>query len=238
MKIIKVKNYEELSKKAAELIIEQVRKKPNSVLGLATGETPLGAYKEIIKAYRQKKVSFAKVKTFNLDEYWPISRKNKNSFYYTMFKNFLSKIDIQKKNVHILNSESINPAAECNNYSKLLSKNRIDLQILGIGVNGHVGFNEPESSFNSKTRLIKLTESTIKRNSRLFKDKNKIPKKALTMGMSEIMKAKRIILLASGKPKKPIISKLIKIKPTEKIPASVIKKHKNSILIVDEKAFA
>ena len=154
-----------------------------------------------------------------------------------MNKNLFSKINISNKNTHLLNCEAKKPEEECKKYSKLLKQNPIDLQILGIGVNGHIGFNEPHSSFKSKTRPINLTESTIERNSRLFKNKKEMPKKAMTMGISEIMKSKTIILLASGKAKKTIISKLLNSKSTEKIPASIIKKHKNSILIVDKESY-
>ncbi|MEK6926410.1 MAG: glucosamine-6-phosphate deaminase [Nanoarchaeota archaeon] len=238
MKLIKVSNYSELSKLAAEIIIEQIKKKPNSVLGLATGQTPLGMYKELVKAYIQKKVDFSKVKTFNLDEYYNIKKTDKNSYHYYMCENFFSRVNVKSKNINMLHGKAKNVKQECQNYDKLLKQNPIDIQILGIGVNGHIGFDEPNSSFSSKTRLIDLTKSTIKRNSRFFKSKKQFPKHALTMGLSEIFKAKKIILLASGKAKKQIISKLIKSKPSEEIPASIIKKHKNSILIADKSALS
>ena len=235
MKIIEVENYKELSEVAAKLLTEQIEKKPNSVLGLATGETTRGMYRELVKLFK-KGLDFSNVRTFNLDEYCHIKKSNRNSFYYSMWKIFFSKINIKKKNVHILNCEAKDYVDECNHYSKLLGENPRDIQILGIGVNGHVGFNEPGSKFNSKSRMINLTESTIKRNSRHFDYKSRIPKNALTMGLSEIMKARKIILLASGKAKRNIIRELLKTRPTEKIPASILKKHKNAIIIVDKAA--
>ncbi len=230
MFVIKTKNYRELSKRACDIIAREILKKPDLTLGLATGNTPLGLYKELIKEYKKNKIDFSKVKSFNLDEYYPIKKKDKKSFYYYMFKNFFNKIKIKKSNINMLNGETKSVKKECLNYEKKIKKNPIDVQILGVGVNGHIGFNEPGSDFNSKTRLIELTKETIKRKSRFGK---KVPAKALTMGIKTIMKAKKIILLASGKPKAKAIQHLIKTKSDKDWPVTALKKHKNLIVIIN-----
>ncbi|MEK6917990.1 MAG: glucosamine-6-phosphate deaminase [Nanoarchaeota archaeon] len=230
MKIIYAKNYEELSKIATSIIIKEINKKLNIVIGFATGETPLGLYKELARSYKRKKVDFSKVKSFNLDEYYPITRDNKNSFYYYMFRNLFNKINIQKSNINLLNGETKNPSKECRDYEVKIKKNPISIQILGVGINGHIGFNEPGSDFNSKTRLINLTKETIKRNSKI----HKIPAKALTMGIKTIMKARKIILLADGRDKSNAIYHLIKGKTNKNYPVSFLKKHKNLVVIVDK----
>jgi len=226
MKLIKVKNYSELSKKAADILIEEIKKKPNLVIGFATGKTPSGLYKELIRTYKKKEISFSKVKSFNLDEYYVIKKTNKNSFYYYMFKNLFNKINIKKNNINFLDGETNNPKQECLKYENKIKKNPIDIQILGVGVNGHIGFNEPSSEFNSKTRLVELSNNTKKR--------NKINEKALTMGIKTIISAKKIILLASGKDKAEAIKQLIKGKIDKKWPVSFLKKHRNLIVVVDK----
>jgi len=228
MKFIKVKNYRELCKKAAEIIIKEVLKKPIITIGFATGSTPLGLYKQLIKAYKKGKVDFSKIRAFNLDEYYPIKRSNKNSYFYYMFKNLFNHINIKKSNVNILNGETRNPKKECKNYEAKIKKNPIDIQILGIGVNGHIAFNEPGSSFNSRTRLVELAPGTIKG--------KRVPKKALTMGISTIMKARKLLLLASGKSKAEAVKHLVEGKQNKQWPASFLKKHKNLIVIIDKKA--
>jgi glucosamine-6-phosphate deaminase len=234
MKIIKTKNYNELSKTACEILIKEIEKKPNLVIGFATGKTPLGLYKELVKEYKNKKIDFSRIKTFNLDEYYPIKITDKNSYHYYMFKNLFNKINIKKSNINFLNGETKNPKKECLNYEQKIKRNPIDIQILGVGVNGHIGFDEPGSNFNSKTRLIDLSSSTLKRNSRFFNKKSQMPRKALTMGINTIMNSKKIILLASGKEKKQAIKHLIRGKIDEKWPVSILKNHKNLIAILDK----
>lgn len=234
MKIIKVKNYKELSKKAAEYVIREIKKKPNMVLGCSTGRTPIGLYKRLVKAYKKGDISFSKIKTFNLDEYYPVKRTDRRSYYRAMFKRLFNKVDIKKRNVHILNGEAKSWKKECESYERKIRENPIDLQILGIGVNAHIGFNIPGSSFNSKTRLVHLKSVTIKRNS-LFLGK-KVPETALTMGVKTIMKAKKLILLASGKDKRDAINCLVKGKISSSCPASFLRRHKNFTLIVDKAA--
>lgn len=227
MKIIKVKNYDELSEKAFQIVKEQISKKPNSVIGFATGKTPIKLYQKLSKAYKNNNVDFSKIKTFNLDELYPMKQTDKRSYYRYMFKNLFSKINVKKENINLLNGGAKSPSAECKNYENKIQKNSIDLQILGLGANAHIGFNEPGSSPNSKTHLVNLTEETakVKKNSR-----------ALTMGISTIMKSKKIILLASGGGKSKAVHDLIKGKISKDCPASFLRKHRNIFVIIDEKA--
>ena len=223
MKLIKVKNYSEMSEKAAELVVKDTDKKPALAIAFATGKTPLGLYKNLAEACRKKQVDFSKIKAFNLDEYYPIKKSDKKSFYYYLFKNLFNKINIKKENTNLLNGETKNPGGECWDYEKKIKKSPIDLQILGVGVNGHIGFNEPSSLKESRTRLVDLKHKAVK-------------SKALTQGISTIMSAKKIILLASGKKKAEAIKCLLKCKPDKCCPISFLKKHKNFIVIVDKEA--
>lgn len=233
MKIIKVKSYGELSRKVADFFTDEIRGNPKITIGFATGETPLGLYKELVKLYKLKKIDFSKVKSFNLDEYYPIRRKDKNSFYNYMFKNLFDKVNINKRNINFLNGESKDFEKECLDYELRIKNNPIDLQILGVGINGHIGFNEPGSKENSKTRLVNLSKETIRRNSRFFKGSIKIPNKALTMGIKTILSSKKIILLIYGKDKKKAIKSLIKGKINSEWPVSFLKNHKDLIVFVE-----
>jgi len=235
MILIKVKDYNELSEKACEIVVKEINRKPNFTIGFATGETPLGLYKELVKAYNKGIIDFSKVKTFNLDEYYSMKKKSKDSYYFYMFKNLFSNVNIKRKNISFLNGETRNSSKECLDYEKKIRKNPIELQILGVGVNGHIGFDEPGSDFNSKTRVIELSKETIKHNSKFFKNK-KMPKRALTMGIKTIMNSKKIILLASGKEKRKAVNHLIHGKITKEWPDSILKKHKNFTLIADKAA--
>lgn len=228
MKIIIAKNKKESIKKAVSIISAIIKKKPKSVLGLATGKTMVPLYKELVKKYKKNEINFSKVSTFNLDEYSDLSENDKKSFHYFMNKYFFNHVNISKKNIHF-------PDSNFEKYEKMIfASGGIDLQILGIGHNGHIGFNEPGSSFHSKTRKIKLSDDTRKFNFlRLSKN---IPKHAFTMGIKTIMSSKKIILLAFGKEKTEAIAKTIHGKITEKVPASVLRKHKNAIFIIDKKA--
>jgi len=221
MKLLIVKNYEEMSKKAAEIIINEIQKKPNLVLGFATGKTPRRAYKLLVKAYKKGKIDFSKIKAFSFDEYYPIKKSDKKSFYYYLHKNLFDKVNIEKENINLLNGETKNPAKECRDYETKVRKS--DLIILGVGENGHIAFNEPGSSFNSKTRLVKLKHKAVK-------------DRALTIGISTIMSAKKLLLLASGKKKAEAIKCLLNCKPDGCCPVSFLKKHENLIVIVDKGA--
>ena len=228
MKLIKTRNYNELSEKASKIIIDEILRRPNLAIGFATGKTPLGTYKNLIKEYRKNRIDFSKIKSFNLDEYYPINKKNKKSYSYYMFKNFFNKVNIKKENINLLNGEARNFKKECSNYENKIRKNPIDIQILGVGINGHIGFNEPGSDFNSRTRLVNLSKEILKG--------RKVPKKALTIGIFTIMKSKKIILLAYGKKKAKAIKTLIKGKINKNCPVSFLKKHKNLFIIIDGKA--
>lgn len=237
MLIIETENYKELSKRAAEILIYEINKKPSSVIGFATGGTPLGLYKNLVRSYKNKSVDFSKIISFNLDEYYPIKKESRDSYFYYMYKNLFDLININKKNINFLNGETKEYKKECKSFEKKINKNPIDIQIIGVGVNGHVAFNEPGTSINSKTRLINLTPETIEINSRFFKKrKENVPKKALTMGIRTIMKSKKIILLASGKNKAKAIKRLIDGPIGKDYPISYFKKHKNLIVIIDKEA--
>jgi glucosamine-6-phosphate deaminase len=228
MKIIKVKDYKELSNMVSEIIIKEIRKKPNLTIGFATGKSPLGAYKNLIREHKKGKVDFSRIKTFNLDEYYPINADDKKSYRAYMFNNIFNKINIKKDNINLLDGTAKNFKKECEDYEDKIKKNPIDLQIVGIGVNGHIGFNEPGSTIVSRTRLVDLASETIKRNKYLGK--------ALTMGISTILKSKRIILLASGKEKARAVRDFIIGDIDKNIPASFLRKSKNLIVIIDKEA--
>ncbi len=239
MELIIVKDYSELSVLGADFVVKQIEEKPDSVLGLATGSTPLGLYQYLIKLNKEKKISFKKVKSFNLDEYYGLSPNDPQSYRYFMDKNLFSQLDIDLKNTHVpgglIPKKDIDKS--CREYDSLILKaGGIDLQILGIGDNGHIGFNEPGSPLNSKTRLVKLTPETIKANSRFFKNKNEVPKEAISMGLATIFCAKKIVLLASGKDKAKAIKKLFESRPTPNLPASILVNHFDATVIADKQA--
>lgn len=239
MRVIVCENYKEMSEKAAEIVSSQVILKPDCVLGLATGSTPLGMYKRLAEMCSSGYIDFSQVKSFNLDEYYPIKKDNEQSYFTFMYKNLFSKINIDLKNTHIPNGETDNPLLECENYEKMIKESGgIDLQILGIGQNGHIGFNEPDANLNSFTHLTDLTENTIKANSRFFDSCDEVPKKALTMGISTILSAKKIILLASGSNKSRVVSALLKGGINTSIPATMLKTHPDVVLICDRDAYS
>lgn len=228
-----------MSKRAAKLVAAQVLLNPQSVLGLSTGSTPVGMYNELISMYRAGELDFSQVKTFNLDEYYPIKRDNEQSYFKFMYKNLFSEINIDLYNTHFPDGETDNPVSECENYEKLIAQSGgIDLQILGIGQNGHIGFNEPDVNLNPYTHLTNLTENTIRANSRFFEVYDEVPRKALTMGIATILGAKKIILLASGLNKSRVVSELIKDGINTSVPATMLKAHPDAILICDRDAYS
>ena len=234
MRVIVCENYDEMSLKAAEFVKAVVTLKPDCILGLATGSTPIGTYENIIKM----KLDMSEVRTFNLDEYYPIKKSNDQSYDYFMNDNLFSKVNIKKENIDIPNGEVADPEAECKRYeAKIAQTGKIDIQILGIGPNGHIGFNEPDSYLQAHTHLTGLTDSTIEANKRFFEKKEDVPTKALTMGVSTIMNAKTIILLASGAGKKDAVAKLLSNKVTPEVPASVLCMHSDTIIICDKEAY-
>lgn len=239
MRLLKCENYTELSLKAAQIVAGQITLNPQSVLGLATGSTPVGMYNELVKMYNEKRVDFSDIRTFNLDEYYPISADNPQSYHYFMEENLFSKINIKKENTHILDGKCSDTFAECDNFEKLIAQNGgIDLQILGIGQNGHIGFNEPAENLNLLTHLTTLTESTVRANSRFFDDISDVPTKALTMGIGTILKARKIIILANGNGKKEAVKALLTDSITTDVPASMLKVHSDVTLICDKEALS
>ncbi len=238
MNFIICNNYGEMSSEAAKIIENQLKEKENSILGLATGSTPIGLYKELINKYKAGNISFEKVKTFNLDEYYPISKTNDQSYYYFMNDNLFSHVDIKRENTDIPNGEAEDAIKECEDYEKrIASTDGIDIQILGIGQNGHIGFNEPDDALIANTHLTGLTQNTIEANSRFFNSIDDVPKSALTMGIATIMKAKKIILLASGKNKNNAIKALLDDKLTPSVPATMLKLHNDVTIICDKDAY-
>lgn len=237
MRVIIAEDYEEMSKKAAAMVSSQVILKHDSVLGLATGSTPLGMYKELIKLNENKDVDFSDVVTFNLDEYYKLDKENDQSYYYYMNNNFFSHINVKKENTHILNGVTKDIDAECKNYEQMIKDHGgIDIQVLGIGANGHIGFNEPDVNFEAETHLVKLDERTIEANSRFFASKDDVPTTALSMGIKTIMQSKRIILLANGEGKADAIYKTVKGKICPEVPASILQLHPDATIIVDKAA--
>jgi glucosamine-6-phosphate deaminase len=239
MRVVKVANYEEMSQKAAECIIRQVKEKPDSVLGLATGGTVIGTYQLLAKDHQKNGTSYQQILTVNLDEYIGISPEHEQSYHFYMKKRLFDHIQIPPENTYLPDGQAEDLEEECKRYDERIeSLGGIDLQLLGIGVNGHIGFNEPGTPFDSKTHIVELSESTRKANARFFNTLEEVPKKAITMGIETIMKSKKILLLASGLKKAPIIRKLFQEGITEEIPASVLKKHENVVLIADEEALS
>ncbi|SHK36950.1 glucosamine-6-phosphate deaminase [Paramaledivibacter caminithermalis] len=237
MRIICIDNYEDMSRKAAHIVSSQLILKPNSVLGLATGSTPLGMYKQLIKSYNDGLIDFQKVTTFNLDEYYGLDRKNQQSYFYYMYENLFKHINIDIKRVNIPNGMAKDIEKECLDYEKSIRNcGGIDLQVLGIGRNGHIGFNEPDIRFEALTHMVKLDKQTIEDNSRFFNSIEKVPTKAISMGIKTIMHAKKVILLASGKEKAEAIEEAIYGKITPKLPASVLQLHPDVIFVIDKAA--
>lgn len=239
MKIIEVKDYQEMSQKAAEYMIEKVLQNPQIKLGLATGGTPIGTYQHLIADHRNNGTSYAGVTTFNLDEYVGLSGDNQNSYSYFMNDHLFNHIDIKKTNTFIPKGDAKDISAECLRYEELLEQyHGIDMQILGIGENGHIGFNEPGTSVQSKTHVVQLAASTINANARFFNQIEEVPVQAVTMGISTIMKSKEILLLVSGENKSDALSKLLNGPITESFPASVLKNHPCVTIIADRAAVA
>ena len=238
MEIKPINSYNKMSKLAAEMVAEQIINKPNTVLGLATGSTPVGMYRELVRMHREGDLDLSQVKTFNLDEYLGLSPEHSQSYHYYMYENFFKYVNIREENIHIPKGNAEDPVQECLDYEKKIKGlGGIDLQILGIGVNGHVGFNEPNINLEARTHIIQLSNETITANSRFFKNLDEVPKKAITMGMATIMRSKKIILMAWGAEKKKPILKVISGHIATEVPASLLQLHNDVILIVDKKIY-
>jgi len=237
MNIVIANNYQEISIQAARLVADQITNKKNTVLGLASGQTLIGMYQELINMFKRGKIDFSEVVTFNLDEYYGLAPEHPQSYYYYMWNTLFKHINIKKENIYLLNGMPENIKQECNQYEYLIQKNGgIDLQILGIGDNGHLGFNEPAIGLNSKTHLVNLSEETIQANSHYFNNIQEIPKQAITMGIGTIMKAKKIVLLASGRKKSHAIEKTINGPVSTEVPATILQLHPDVKLLIDKEA--
>ena len=235
MRLMITESYEELSKAAAEEFAKVIKEKPNAVLGLATGGSPVGMYKELIKMYEKNELDFSKVTTVNLDEYIGLNPEHNQSYRHFMNENLFNHINIT--NTFVPNGLADNLEVECKEYDKkIMELGGIDIQLLGVGNNGHIAFNEPDEQLSAGTHVISLTENTIEANSRFFENINDVPKKAITMGLDGIMKAKKIILIASGESKAEAIKGLFSGKITTDNPASMLQMHRDVTVIVDKEA--
>ena len=236
MKIIVTKDYESMSEEAFKVMKAVVVNNPEAVLGLATGTTPLGLYARMAKDCRENGTSYKKVKTVNLDEYVGLGIESDQSYVYFMRKNLFELLDLPLENTNIANGKAPDPEKECDRYNALLDSMQQDIQLLGIGSNGHIAFNEPGTPFGSLTHVVGLAESTIKDNARLFEREEDVPRKALTMGLKNIMHAKKVLILANGANKAKAVYGLVKGPVTEALPASVLQLHPDCTLICDEAA--
>ena len=239
MRIIQASDYNDLSRKAANVIAAQVILKPDCVLGLATGSTPLGTYKELIERYERGDLDFSCVKSVNLDEYRGLTKDNDQSYYYFMHNNLFKHINIHPENTNVPDGTEHDSHKECTRYEQIIqSLGGIDLQLLGLGHNGHIGFNEPDESFAPVTHCVNLTESTIDANKRFFASAGDVPRQAYTMGIGTIMKASRILLAVSGEDKAQILKDVVFGPVTPQVPASVLQLHKDVIVVADEAAMS
>ena len=237
MRMVITDNYEEMSKQAANVISGQLFLNPSSVLGLATGSTPLLTYQLLVKRYQEEGLDFSRLTTFNLDEYVGLNELDPNSYHYYMFKNFFDLVNINHGSVHIPNGMAIDLKKECLAYDGAIAEARgLDLQLLGIGNNGHIGFNEPDVSFEATTHVVKLDEETRRANSRFFNSIEAVPQYAISMGIKNIMRSRIIVLLASGSGKAGTLAKALYGEITPAIPASILQLHPNLIVILDREA--
>lgn len=236
MKVIRCKNYEEVSLEASKIMIELIKEKENATLGLATGSSPIGLYKKLIEAVKDKEISFKQIVTYNLDEYIGLDKNNEQSYFTFMNENLFKHIDIDLNNVHLPNGESKDTQKSCDEYNALLHNAEIDIQLLGIGANGHIGFNEPGTSFDQETFVVKLTEKTREDNKRFFASIDDVPRYAITMGIKNIMAAKKILLIATGLNKATAIKQIVSGRQTIDCPATALQNHDDVIVIIDEDA--
>ena len=239
VKIIYAKDYEDMSRKAANLLSAQVIIKENSVLGLATGSTVLGIYRQLIQWYNKGDIDFSCVRSVNLDEYVGLSPENHNSYHYYMRENLFNHINIPDSHFHLPDGLATSIQEECLRYDQLIeSLGGIDMQLLGLGFNGHIGFNEPHQAFEQKTHCVNLCDSTIEANSRFFSEQEQVPKRAITMGIKSIMQAKRIVLCVSGQAKARILYDVLFGPVTPEVPGSILQMHPHLTVVADRDACA
>lgn len=237
MRIYECADYRAMSRRAASLIAAQVVLKPEGVLGLATGSTPIGLYSQLVEWYKQGDLSFAGIRSVNLDEYLGLSPHHEQSYRYFMQVNLFDHIDIKPENTHVLDGLAKNPQAECTAYNRLIRDlGGIDLQLLGMGHNGHIAFNEPGDDFGLETHVVDLTDSTIDANQRFFESRDEVPRHALSMGIKNIMNARRILMVVSGEEKADIVCRAFAGPVTKEVPASVLQLHPDVTLVGDKAA--
>lgn len=239
MQIFVTKDYQEMSEAAADMIVDLVEEKPGCVLGLATGSTPEGLYAEIAKRHEAEDIDFSRVATFNLDEYRGLPADHEQSYHYFMQKHLFSKINVRPENTHVPNGANPDAQAACDAYeASILLAGGVDLQLLGLGHNGHIGFNEPGQAFELETHVVDLTERTIEANARFFASKDEVPKRAITMGIKSIMQARQILVVVSGEDKAEIVKKAFFGPVVPQVPASILQMHPNVVLCGDKAALS
>ena len=239
MKIYKAKDYKDMSRKAANIISAQVIMKPNCVLGLATGSTPIGTYDQLVEWYNKGDLDFSEVTTVNLDEYKGLPRTNDQSYYYFMHQHLFDRVNIDPERTNVPNGMEPDAEKECGRYEELIrSLGGVDLQLLGLGHNRHIGFNEPGEAFEKETHCVDLTESTIEANKRFFASADDVPKQAYTMGIKTIMQAKKILIVVNGENKADIVERAFFGPVTPEVPASILQLHNDVTLVGDEAALA
>lgn len=237
MVIYKAKDYQDMSRKAANIISAQIIMKPNCVLGLATGSSPVGTYKQLIEWYKKGDLDFSQVTSINLDEYKGLSPENDQSYRYFMNTNLFNHVNINKSHTFVPNGLESDSKKACDDYNEIIhSQGGIDLQLLGLGHNGHIGFNEPGAAFEKETHCVDLTESTIEANKRFFASEDEVPRQAYTMGIKNIMQAKKILVVVSGKDKAEILKKVLYGAITPEVPASILQLHNDVTIVADEAA--
>jgi hypothetical protein len=239
MNIIRAKDYQDMSRKAANIISAQIIMKPDCVLGLATGSTPVGTYRQLIEWYEKGDLDFSRVSTVNLDEYRGLAHTDPQSYYYFMQENLFDHVNIDKTATHVPDGTNPDAADACAKHEQIIkSLGGIDLQLLGLGNNGHIGFNEPGAAFEKETHLVDLAESTIRANARFFTSIDEVPKQAYTMGIRTIMQAKKILVVVSGESKADIVSRAFFGPVTPEVPASILQMHPDVTVVCDEAALS
>ena len=239
MRIIEAQDYKDMSRKAANVISAQMILNPESVIGLATGSTPIGVYDQLTEWYKKGDLDFSKIHTVNLDEYKGIDAENKQSYHYFMNQHLFSRVNIELQNTFVPDGMNENQDEECQRYEKLIAGlGGVDLQLLGLGHNGHIGFNEPAEVFVKQTHCVSLSEKTIQANQRFFESKEQVPKQAYTMGIGTIMRCKKLIVVVSGKDKASILKQVIQGPVTPEVPGSILQFHPDCIIIADEDALS
>lgn len=239
MRIIETKDYNDMSKKAANILSAQVIMKPDCVLGLATGSTPIGTYEKLVEWYEKGDLDFSQVTSVNLDEYKGLDRKNDQSYYCFMHEHLFNHVNIKEENTNVPDGTQPDGEKECARYEELIrSLGGVDLQLLGLGHNGHIGFNEPADAFDKTTHCVDLTESTIEANKRFFASADEVPRQAYTMGIGTIMQAKKILIIVSGEDKADIVRDAFFGPVTPRVPASILQMHSDVTLVADEAALS